>query len=545
MTLSGVGALAAALVLIQVTSPASPALPQPPTSRPTLTVTEGRLEGLVVDGAPDVRAFLGVPYAAAPTGSNRWRAPGPALPWPGTRDAREFGPACIQSGDALLGSAGLERSSEDCLTLNVWTATQPGRDRLPVMVWIHGGGYLQGASSQRVYDGASLARRGVVVVTLNYRLGPLGFLAHPELSAEAEARTSGNYALLDQIEALRWVRRNIARFGGDPGRVTLSGQSSGAGCVNALLVAPLAQGLFHRAILQSGSLLGPIQHLRDPWYSLTPAETVGTRVAKELGAEGEGGLRRLREATPERLIAAARPQLPFTLAGNRFAPIVDGVVVPGEPAVLLERGEFKKVPVLVGANADEGSVFARVFDGFTLFGYRQVLAFAYGNHAEAVFKQYPAEDDEGARRALTVSLGHAAFVAPARRLAASVSKAGGRAWLYHFSRANAGESGRRFGAFHGAEVPYVFATLRPLQAPFLGAVEVAERDRLLSEEMASAWVRFAATGDPNGEGLTSWPAYDSSDDALLEFGETTTVRRRLQADVCDLFDVIARRKGSG
>jgi para-nitrobenzyl esterase len=526
------------------TAAQSTAAALPDWSVPIARTDTGLVRGTWLDPGRGVRRFAGIPYAAPPTGDHRWQAPAPVEAWRGARDATAFGPACSQPTDlpfaARLGPVA-STYSEDCLTLNVWTPADSPSARLPVMVWIHGGAFLVGASSQPVYDGESLARRGVVVVSLNYRLGPFGFLAHPALSRQSRTSSSGNYGLLDQVAALKWVQRNVGSFGGDPSRVTLFGESAGAVSVNLLLVSPSARGLFHRAILQSGTALGRVQHLSEGWYFQPPAEEVGRRVAAAAKAAEADPLAALRSLAPEALLAAARPQMPFSAAGNPFYPIVDGAVVPDEPALLMEHGEFARVPVIVGANADEGSLFAQAVGGASLAGYRMVAATAYPRHAAQVLARFPASTDEEARKAAADSLTAVAFTAPARRLAREVARAGAKAYVYDFTRVRPGSAGERWGAFHGAEVPFVFGTLTSRSVEGFGDLEVGPRDRDLSDEMAAAWVRFAATGDPNGPGAPPWPAYDPETRTVMEFGQAATAARRDPcAETCDLFDAIAR-----
>jgi para-nitrobenzyl esterase len=499
-------------------------------------VTGGLIQGSVEGQARDVRVFKGVPYAAPPTGALRWRAPEPVVAWQGLRGARAFGLPCAQSFTELM-TEPITSSGEDCLTLNVWSSAKALDDRRPVMVWVHGGAYVQGGSSQRHYEGEALARAaGVVLVSLNYRLGPFGFFAHPALSLESGRGGSGNQGLQDVVQALRWVKENAAAFGGDASRVTLFGQSSGAGIVNALLTAPVAGALFHRAILESGTVLGPIQHLRDTWYMLPGGEAIGERVQKAARIEGAGALVALRALATAAVQAAADPQKPFSVLGNRYAPVVDGHVLPEEPIAALEAGRFARVPVVVGANEDEGTVFAPLFGTTTAFTYAQLSAFAYGTRATDVLRLFPAANDAAAPAALARSLGMAAFVAPGRRLAALVARHGVPAYLYHFTKRRPGDVGERLGAFHGAEIPYVFGNLAERVVPGFGSIGVDERDRLLSQQVIAYWARFAATGDPNGGGAVEWPRFDDRRKAVLEFGNELRVRDGVHAEACDVFD---------
>jgi para-nitrobenzyl esterase len=499
-------------------------------------VTGGLIEGTVEGPTRDLRVFRGVPYAAPPVGDLRWRPPEPVAPWAGTRAARAFGLPCPQSFTELMTDP-IASSGEDCLTLNVWSGARRADERRPVMVWVHGGAYVQGAASQRHYDGEALARTmGVVLVSMNYRLGPFGFFAHPALTVEGGRGASGNQGLLDVVQALRWVKDNVAAFGGDPSRVTLFGQSSGAGIVNALLTAPVAGALFHRAILESGTVLGPIQHRRDTWYMLTSGEAIGERVQRAAGVEGPEALAHLRRLSTAEIQAAADPQKPFSLGGNRYAPIVDGEVLREEPVAALEVGRFARVPVVVGANEDEGTVFAPLFGTTTAFAYAQLSAFAYGARAADVLRLFPAPIDAEAPAALARSLGIGAFVAPARRLAALMARHGGRAYLYHFTKRRPGAVGQRLGAFHGAEIPYVFGNLAERTIPGFGAIGVDERDRALSRQLMGYWGRFAAAGDPNGEGAPEWPVFDGRRRAVMEFGSDLRVSDGVHAEACDVFD---------
>lgn len=532
-------AAAATLGLVQ---PSGPATPPPRTDAGTrawhngrVRVEGGALQGVRADG---VWSFKGIPYAAPPIGADRWRPPSPVRPWRGTRAASQFGPACPQALPELM-LEDLGPTSEDCLTLNVWSGASAPDERRAVLVWVHGGAYIQGAASQRPYDGAALAARGVVVVSLNYRLGVFGFFAHPALSRESGRDASGNQGLRDILAALRWVRANVAAFGGDASRVTLFGESSGAGAINALLTSPLAEGLFHRAILQSGSVLGPLQHLRSTWYLLPPAESIGTRVQTALGVEGDPGaeaLAAMRRRETTDVLRAADPQKPFSLGGNRYAPSVDGDVLPEEPAAALDAGRVAKVPVIAGANEDEGTVFLGLFGPTTPFGYAQLTAFAFGSRAQEVLRLFPARTDEEAKAALARSLGIAAFVAPARRLAAVMTRHGAPAYLYHFTKRRPGDAGLRLGAFHGSEIPHVFGTLAARDLPGLGRLDVDAADRELSDAMMRYWVAFAETGAPRAAGLPPWPQFDVTSRRVLELGVEVRAIEAPHAEACDVFD---------
>lgn len=518
---SAAGVLAAALVATALSAQ------QPPRAVAGPDTLEGDWSG-----RPAVAVFRGIPYAAPPVGPLRWRPPEPARPRGGVRPARDFGPSCPQSNRldgfargiaAAFGRADRvppsnRRTSEDCLTLNVWTpdsaAHGPGR---PVMVWIHGGSNLSGEGSAPLYDGSALARRGVVVVTLNYRLGALGFLAHPALTAESPDRSSGNYGLLDQIAALRWVQRHIAGFGGDPGRVTVFGESAGSIDLLHLLASPAARGLFHRAIAQSGAPMGAVPRL-------AAAEPGGAALAQALGA---ADLAALRTAPADRILAEADR----LLAAGRLTlgPVVDGAVLPDAPGRLFDRGRQHPVPLLIGSNAREMASLPYYLPRIdrTVAGYAGYLRAIAGPGAPRLAQLYPASADgevEGALTDLTTDL---YFTCPARFAARRMARAGAPAWLYHFTRVLPG--GERLGAYHAAEIGYVFDT----REPWLPA---AAEDAALTDAMMRYWVRFAATGDPNGDGLPLWPAHDEPGGRYLELDRRIEAKAGLKQEACDLVD---------
>lgn len=499
---------------------------------PVLRIISGLIAGDDRDG---VRSFKGIPFAAPPVGDLRWKPPQPVKPWYDTRACTAFSPRCPQPKSFITISA--EPMDEDCLYLNVWTEAKNADAKLPVMVWIHGGGYTTGSGSQPLYDGAALARQGVVVVTINYRLGPFGFLAHPLLSKESPHAASGNYGLLDQIAALAWVQENIAAFGGDPNRVAIFGESAGAGSVGHLLVSPLAKGLFQRAILQSGTALGPKRHLRERVNAQEPMEQIGLQIAKDLGCDtATDSLAAFRAVSAEKLLEASQPAQGLAPGGpgTRFWPIVDGWVVPDEPMLLFERGQYHRVPLLIGSNADEATLFLRQFD--VKRGY-EALARAYvGPLADPLMERFPAPGDNDTDVAAAVSrlVSVTSFIAPARVMARTFSKDDQQAFLYHFTRVSPGLARRSLGATHGAEIGYVFDTL-----PAFG---FDDGDRKLSRVMSACWVQFAKTGDPNGPGLPTWPAYLATSDQHLEFGDEVITGRGLYKEACDLLEKVAKHR---
>ncbi len=483
--------LAASVLLAPLLSAAAsaPVIPHAPpvVPAPLVRLDQGSLAGRMVPGGT-VQAFLGIPYAAPPVGPLRWRPPQPARGWTGVRDATRPGFACMQAVPASAAYG----PSEDCLTLNVWTPGATGRRPLPVMVFIHGGGFVFGSGAEPAYDGTALARRGVVLVTLNYRLGVFGFLAHPALTRETG--TSGNYGLLDQVAALRWVQANIAAFGGDPHRVTLFGESAGGTSVAMLLATPPAAGLFQRAILQSPAI---------GWHlaTLGQAERTGLSIGPDIAA--------LRRAPATSLLAwniriqalapaMAPVPLPF--------PIVDGRIVPEQPGLLAAHGRLPAMPVIIGDNGDEGAVFARRWASVAPGQYAHSLSSLFGARAPEAAGLYPAHDPAAVLRAGADIIGDGVFYAGARTLARAAAERDPRTFRYLFTQPVDGRPPR-----HATELRYVFGTLGPA---------ATAQDRAVSDTMMAAWTRFAATGDPNGGGLPAWPRAGGHDDPYLLIGQT-------------------------
>ncbi|MBM4037291.1 MAG: carboxylesterase family protein [Planctomycetes bacterium] len=502
---------------------------------PQIQLDSGPIAGASVGEKGDVHVYKGIPFAAPPVGGLRWKPPQPVKPWEGVRACTEFGPWCPQPKPLMGREMGTQ--SEDCLYLNVWTPAKGPKDRLPVMVWLHGGGHTTGSGASQFYDGERLAREGVVLVTINYRLGPFGYLAHPLLSKESEHKVSGNYGLLDQIAALAWVQRNIAAFGGDPGCVTIFGESAGSASVCRLMVSPLAKGLFHRAIAQSGGAHGYNRHLREEWNQLPPMEKIGEQLAEQLGcARAANPLTAMRGKTAQEVLDAAAPAQGLFGKGVKFGPVVDGWALPDDPTVLFAAGKQHDVPFMMGSNADEGTVFMQQVPLRRVQGYKWLLGQRFGKQADRVFELFPAERDEDARAAFSRLVGVAAFVAPARFLARAMAKCRSPAYLYHFTRVPPAERLKKLGAFHALEIGYIFGTIE-------GRPGFAEPDRALSATMRKGWTRFARTGDPNGEGLPRWPAYAREADQCLEFGDEVKVRAGLYREACDLFDAIQAEAG--
>ncbi len=475
-------------------------------------VREGVLSGIrLPEGS--VSVYKGIPYAAAPVGPLRWQTPQPPEGWEGVRSAKEFAAACPQnlarSRNPWTGEFMVQHEAdEDCLYLNIWTAARTENEKRPVLVYLHGGGFGEGSGSVQVYDGEQLARKGLVVATINYRLGVLGFLAHPELTAASEHGASGNYGLLDQAAALQWIRENIAAFGGDPDNVTIAGQSAGAVSVYLLTASPLAKGLFHRAIAQSGpgglASFG-LTSTRSMSRNLAEAEAEGLAFAQRKGARS---IRELRALPVDTLLAALPPGSPPT----RFIPIVDGYFLPDAVHAIYARGEQNDTPMLTGMNADEGSAFPG-YGGMTVAAFREMVKERYGEQAETFLKLYPADTDQEAMRAHQAGLRDLALVALARLAAERAGTTRTDAYLYYFERAIPWPEHPEFGAFHTSEVPYVFNNLDLLDRPWEAV------DRELADAMSSYWVNFAAAGNPNGPDLPVWPPYSRERQVLMALGK--------------------------
>jgi para-nitrobenzyl esterase len=468
-----------------------------------------KVESGLVSGTPgkhpSVMVFKGIPYAAPPIGGLRWRAPQPVAVWQGIRPASQFGASCIQSIVAERKPWTYEfmthgQISEDCLYLNVWTPAQSARERHPVLVWVHGGANTEGSAAVPVYDGDALAARGLVVVTINYRLGVFGFLAHPELTGESGYNASGNYALLDLVAALRWVRNNIAAFGGDPNRVTLAGQSAGASITHSLTASPLARGLFQRAIAESGSSVGggPMGGRK-----LADQEQNGVKFA---AAKGVKSLAELRAMSWQDLTA------PVAGGGQsfRFSVVVDGYVLPASVGEIFAQGKQNDVPTLTGCNADEGG--AEPQPAITADALLKQVRQRYGELADEFLKLYPFQTDEEARRVQNESARDQARVSMYLWAVNRARTARTRAYTYFWNHALPGPDAEKYGAFHTSEIPYVFSSLALSDRPF------GMTDRRIADMMSSYWVHFAASGNPNGKGLPAWPSVTQKPETTMELG---------------------------
>ena len=499
------------LILASLTPPAWAA--------PTVRIAQGELAGTSRDG---VAAFRSIPYAAPPVGALRWKAPAAPAAWHGVRAADAYGPVCPQPPVDWAGHD-LDRTSEDCLTLNVWTPDTAQSAQLPVMVWFHGGGYTNGAGSQGTYEGTKLARRGVVIVTVNYRLGALGFLAHPALTAESPLHSSGNYGLLDQIAALKWVRANIAHFGGNPANVTIFGQSAGGGSAMLLTVSPLARGLFHKAIFESGAALPPTPP-KGERPGLPEAEQAGLALAGMLHADGLAALRAL----------PASAFLGRDVPPIGTSPIVDGKIVPADITSAYRAHREAGVPVLLGWNSQEAARFMGPM-AIPRAVYLGNIKATAGNAAADILRLYPAETDAEATKAMIDLQSDANFGWRGWSLAeARLAKAAPPLFLYQFDNPPPGPDGTRTkGAVHSDELRYVWGNDDPE-----GKWPAADTD--LEATIQSYWVNFARTGDPNGPGLARWDPYRPARTALWFSNGTAKTGGVLRAEGLRAIDQMQR-----
>jgi para-nitrobenzyl esterase len=480
---------------------------------PPVKVDGGLLQGTVEEG---LTVYRGIPFAAPPVGNLRWRAPQPAARWDGVRQAVRFAPSCVQGG----GRGGPPQGNEDCLYLNVWTPAKSARDRVPVLVWIYGGGFSGGATSIPTYSGERLAKKGVVLVSIAYRVGQLGFLAHPELSAESKNHVSGNYGLLDMIAGLEWIQKNIAAFGGDPRRVTIFGESAGGIAVSMLCASPLAKGLFHGAISQSGGSFGPPRPVTFPGENLKrlpDAEKSGAAYAKSI-AEA-------RKLPSDKLPAGGRGM------GGSW-PIIDGCVIPDDQYKLYESKRYNDTPILVGYNSDEGASFS---PPKTPEDYIAAVKARYGPHAENLLKAYPLGPGPVPAKTARDLTRDAAFGWHTwiwARLQAKTGK--GKVYYYYFDQHPdySSDSPRAgYGTGHGADVPFVFQHLNPSNP------NATKSDPEISEAMATYWTNFAKRLDPNGEGVAAWPAFSDAKPVVMHFAQTPHTGAVPSAEALKVLDV--------
>ncbi len=499
------GVLVSAIAAMAALSAMLPGISAAADASPVRTQS-GWVQGSLED---ELTLYRGIPFAAPPVGPLRWRPPQAPAPWAGVRKADRFAPICMQERPWWTG--GNTQLSEDCLYLNIWTPARSPSAALPVMVWIYGGGFSSGSASMPIFDGERLARHGVVVVSIAYRVGPMAFLALPALSAESEHHVSGNYGLLDQLAALRWIQNNIAAFGGDPHRVTIFGESAGAISVSILAASPLGRGLFQGAISESGGSFGPTRTpptMGENIQTLRNAERDGIAFEKRLGVSSLAQLRRLPAETIQRASAG----------GVRFWPVLDGWVIPGDQFDLYRKGRYNDVPVLIGTNSDEGALFG---GSPTRSDYEQMVQARFGPFAARILQQYPATAAKWRQSSMDLmrDAGFAWHTWVWARLQAKTGKS--KVYVYYFDHipprpADAPWRNAK-GAVHSEEIAYVFQYDQSPSLPW------SSTDRLLSNDMSTYWTDFAKNGDPNGAGMPRWPPFTNSTPSVMHFTDAPHV----------------------
>jgi len=457
-------------------------------------VNEGLLQGTFENG---LTVYKGIPFAAPPVGELRWRAPQPAAKWDSVRQANKFAPASMQWGNPVSGK------SEDCLYLNVWTPAKSPNDKVPVLVWIHGGGFNFGGTADLTSNGEKLAKKGVVLVSIAYRLGQLGFLVHPELSAESPNHVSGNYGLLDMIAALKWIKNNIAAFGGNPDKVTIFGESAGGIAVSMLCASPLAKGLFEGAISESGGSFGPTRNTIFPgenMKSLHDAEAAGEAYVKGAGVSSIAGLRKV--------------EADKLLFVRSFAwPVVDGWVIPDDQYKLYEAGKYNETPILVGYNSDEAASSPPPSPQIYIFA----VKFRYGKFADELIKAYPPGTGTVAKTARDLFRDVAIGWHTWSWATLQANKGKSKVFYYYFDQHPeypAGSPRAGYGSPHGQEVAYVFGTLDT------SSLQTSKTDLDISDAMSTYWTNFAKYGNPNGSGEPKWPAFSAAHPVVMYFSQT-------------------------
>ena len=497
---------------------------------PTVNAPAGTVEGQAESA---LRVFKGIPFAVPPLGAGRWRAPAPMAPWQGVKSATDFGPACVQPSFRFksIYAQDLGPVSEDCLTLNIWAPADARK--APVFFWIHGGSLSGGGSKESLYDGTRLAARGIVVVTINYRLGVLGYLAHPQLSRESPLQISGNYGLLDQVQALKWVQQNIEAFGGDPANVTIAGESAGGLSVMYLLASPAARGLFSKAIAQSSYMVS-MPELRDRKFGETPAELIGARLVTTLGATNIGALRKMDAQT-----------LVDNAAVARYLPLgtVDGKVLPHQLVETFDKGEQARVPLLAGFNAGEIRSLTNLAPPVpaSATAYEATIRERYGDLANEFLRLYPSSN---LQESIFATTRDALYGWTAERLARKQAAVGVPSYLYLFDHGYPAADEAGLHAFHASELPFMFGN--PDRTPqFWPKIPTTPQETRLADAMVGYWTSFAKTGTPSAQNEAAWAPYGSTE-AYMHFADAPKAESNVFPGMFELHEeAVCRRRKNG
>jgi para-nitrobenzyl esterase len=510
---------AVAALLLAVVAAFSFLIPSESPDLKIVTVEGGKIGG-TQNPKGDIQIFKGIPFAAPPVGDLRWKAPAPVKPWTGVKECTAFGsspmqgkpvPFMVYTSEFLIPESPI---SEDCLYLNVWTGAKSSSEKRPVLVWIYGGGFVSGGSGAPIYDGEALAKKGVVLVSINYRVGVMGFFAHPELSKENN-NASGNYGLMDQIAALKWVQNNITTFGGDPANVTIAGQSAGSMSVNCLVASPLAKGLFSKAIAESGTTMVSKGFVRTA--DLTSKESEGRKAAE---AAGFNSIAELRELSAKEVQDKIK---------GRFGPVIDGYVIPESIPQIFAKNKQNNVVLMTGWNQDE-----RFGQTTSMADFKNQVESRYAADADKIFKYYPANSEAESIESQKALMRDETFGISNYAWAKIQSKSNNKVYLYNFLRKPPAEGEYvQYGAFHTAEVPYAFNTLQYFKRPLQPA------DYALGELMSSYWANFAKTGNPNGKGLPEWPTFEDQKAMVMMLDEKSAAQSFPGKEALDtLFEIL-------
>jgi para-nitrobenzyl esterase len=475
---------------------------------------DGKISGLLSNDSTDIMVFKGIPFAAPPVGEFRWKAPQPVQAWEGVKEMHAYRNSCQRPGGR---NANVEGMSEDCLFLYVWTPAKESNEKLPVMVWIHGGGFTGGSGDLK--RGTALAERGVVLVSINYRLGALGFFAHPLLSEESEHGVSGNYGILDMIAALKWVESNITQFGGDPGNVSIFGESAGGAAVAILCASELANGLFHKSIAESPWITNDaISPLRTPAFTRESVESTGVKLAEDLLGTSEVTLEELRSIEVKDLVERAKDY--------RLPSAIDGYVMKDHPSDIFKEGLMENRPMMLGTNTDEGTMFAWGADKMSIEDFEKRIQENYKEFGDEMIGIYAVNEKAEVYNAVCQSINDSWFAQPTRWMARQSARVNPDTYLYHFARKSS--AWPYWGASHAAELEYVFASR--------DAANHTQAYLYLSDAMVSYWTQFAKSGDPNTAELTPWPKYDEASDVNILLDSVITVESNYLMENLDMID---------